>query len=101
MLVVLGFAGTRCGNPSVDLAKTNSALSAGSDALDGARFRAAGKCADCDVLTVARVHLPRTGVRAATAKLRASGGAFAKVTLRDDGSLADEATLLEALSRRW
>lgn len=94
--VVLGFAATRCGNPSVDLAGTNSALSAGSDALDGARFRAAAKCGDCDVLTVARVQLPRTGVRAATAKLRTSGGAFAKVTLRDDGSLADEATLFEA-----
>lgn len=56
---------------------------------------AALDCPDCAVLNVGRVSLPMQGRNACTAKIVDESGVGSLFTTLDDGSVADEAALLE------
>ncbi|MBI2390058.1 MAG: fibronectin type III domain-containing protein [Deltaproteobacteria bacterium] len=60
------------------------------------RFRAAAACPTCAVLHSARLNLPETKVKAASAKLRAPDGTFRGVTIDDGDHVHDERVLLAA-----
>lgn len=97
LVVVTAILSAGCGPSSEEPALPDGGVVADAgkpDLLDPARFRAAAQCADCDVLNIARLNLPATGVGAASAKMRAPDGRFFELTLRDSDERAEEATLL-------
>lgn len=58
-------------------------------------IRAIKGCPDCTVLNVARVELPMLGRSACTAKIVDAAGEGSLFTTLDDGTVADEAKLVE------
>jgi len=93
--IAIGACGGGGGEVDADAGPQVDASAAGVDPLlDPDRFRAAAKCPACDVLNIARLHLPETRVAAASAKLRTPEDAFLVITLRDSGEVVDEKLLI-------
>jgi hypothetical protein len=75
---------------------TRSTEAAISDPFPDDAFRAASGCSDCTVLNKARLNLPETGVRAASAHLLRPSGQILTQTIDAAGNGVDETALIAA-----